>query len=209
MEGIGDGAEVPPELKKMLLGKLLGCDDGNDDSRIESDGNHIKFYSDVDRKSCFKLIQKIEEVTKEIKFVALEYNIEKVPDIYLHINSNGGTVDDAFAVVDYIEKNEIPITTICEGFVASAGTLISCAGHKRQMLKNTNLLIHQLSSGFWGKMMEIQDSVENMSETMNRIISFYAKKTRMGKKQLKKLLKHDLEWNAQVCLEKGLVDEII
>jgi ATP-dependent protease ClpP protease subunit len=61
----------------------------------------------------------------------------------------------------------------------------------------------------WGKMSEIDDDYKNMKKIHERIKDMYEEKTNLTRKDLVKILKHDLDWNAEECLEKGLVDEII
>jgi ATP-dependent protease ClpP protease subunit len=71
------------------------------------------------------------------------------------------------------------------------------------------MLIHQLSSEVWGKMSEIEDEYKNLQETMKKIIKLYVKNSNIIKKDLKKMLKHDLWFDSKKCIEYGLVDEII
>ena len=52
-------------------------------------------------------------------------------------------------------------------------------------------------------------SYKNMKKIHERIKDMYEEKTNLTRKDLVKILKHDLDWNAEECLEKGLVDEII
>jgi ATP-dependent Clp protease protease subunit len=70
-------------------------------------------------------------------------------------------------------------------------------------------LIHQLSSGFWGKFSEIEDEMKNLKKLTKMIKEVYLENTKITKKQLDKMLKHDLWLNAEEALEYGLVDEII
>ena len=71
------------------------------------------------------------------------------------------------------------------------------------------MLIHQLSSGMWGKYQEQKDAIENSDRLMKMIIDIYEEHTKIPKKEINKLLKHDLWWDAETCLKYGLVDEII
>ena len=71
------------------------------------------------------------------------------------------------------------------------------------------MLIHQLSSMSWGKMDELEDEMENLKELMRRIKLIYKNKTKIDKKNLDEILKHDLWWDAKKCLKMGLVDKIV
>jgi ATP-dependent protease ClpP protease subunit len=70
------------------------------------------------------------------------------------------------------------------------------------------MLIHQLSSECWGKMSEIEDEFSNLNSIMVRLKTIYKDHTGIPKKELKRLLKHDLWLNSDQCLEYGLVDEL-
>ena len=104
---------------------------------------------------------------------------------------------------------KVPVHTICKGFVASAGTLLSLAGNKRYITENSFMLIHELRSGTWGKFTHMVESVENSKQLMEHIKSYYLKYTKMTAEELDEQLKKDITWNAEMCLEKGLVHKII
>ena len=180
-------------------------DDGNE-SNITRENNHIYFYSEIDRNTIFKLNNFIREAEEYCILNSYKLNID-IP-IYLHINSNGGFIYHAYSTIDIIIASRIPVYSIIEGATASAGTLISVICKKRYIRPNGYMLIHQLSSELWGKMNEIEDEYKNLKETMKKIIKIYVKNSNILKKDLKKMLKHDLWLNSEKCLEYGLVDEI-
>lgn len=82
--------------------------------------------------------------------MSFDLNVKNIP-IYLHINSFGGSLYDAYAAVDTIKNLRVPVYSIIEGCAASAGTIISVVCTKRFIGKNAHMLIHQLSSSMWGK----------------------------------------------------------
>jgi ATP-dependent protease ClpP protease subunit len=181
-------------------------DDDDDSSNISRENNHIYFYSEIDRNTIFKLIGFIREAEEYCILNSYKLNVD-IP-IYLHINSNGGIISDAFAAIDVILSCRVPVYSIIEGATASAGTLISIICKKRFIRPNAYMLIHQLSSELWGKMSEIEDEYKNLKETMKKIIKLYVKNSNILKKDLKKMLKHDLWLNSSKCIELGLVDEL-
>ena len=71
------------------------------------------------------------------------------------------------------------------------------------------MLIHQLSSGMWGKYEELKDDMKKSEILMKRIREIYEERTKIPAKKLNEILKHDLWWDAETCLKYGLVDEII
>ena len=175
-------------------------------SKITRTDNHIYYHAEVSRSTVFELIEYIKKC--EIDNIVLEHtmNIDKIP-IYIHINSFGGTIFDALTAIDVIEGCKSPVHTIIEGATASAGTLISVVGEKRYIRPNAHMLIHQLSSGFWGKMNEIEDDFKNDQTLMKKITDIYKKHASIPKGKMREILKHDLWWTAETCMEYGLVDE--
>jgi ATP-dependent protease ClpP protease subunit len=169
--------------------------------------NHIYFYTEVNRES----VQEFSEFLRETEMYCLnirrEMNIKKVP-IYLHINSDGGCIFSAFNAIDYMNSCTVPIYTIIEGSAASAATIISIFGHKRYIRPNAHMLIHQLSSGCWGKMTQIEDNYVNCKGLMARIKKIYEENTNITKSELKKILKRDLWLNSDECIENGLADKL-
>ena len=101
-----------------------------------------------------------------------------------------------------------PVYTYIDGFAASAATLISVVGEKRYIRPNAHMLIHQLSSGSWGKMQELEDDFENNKGLMDKIIDIYRENAKIPKTKLKEILKHDLWWNVDTCMRYGLIDEL-
>jgi ATP-dependent Clp protease protease subunit len=117
-------------------------------------------------------------------------------------------VFSAFTAMDAIQACRVPFYTIVEGATASAGTLISIVGKRRFITPKSSMLIHQLSAGVWGKMSEIEDEFQNLQEMMTQIRNIYKEHSRVPKKELNELLRHDIWWDAEKSLSYGLVDEI-
>jgi len=181
--------------------------DKSSDTNIEVINNHIYFYSEIKRNSILKLNKKIKEL--ETKLLTYADSLEwEPPGIYLHINSYGGSVFAGVAGMDQILNCKLPVYTIIDGCAASAATFLSVVGTKRLINRHAHILIHQLSSGFWGKFSEIEDEMKNLKKLTKMIKDVYTKNTNITKKQLDKMLKHDLWLNAEEALEYGLVDEI-
>lgn len=211
---------MPQSRKKItyMLSKAASKDVTDDDDDADADddtsgknikrkNNHIYFYSEVTRETIFELIMYIKEAEEENLITSLKLHLDTIP-IFLHINSKGGSVFDAFNAIDVIQSCRMPIHTIVEGATASAGTLMSVVGEKRYMTKNAFMLIHQLSSVCWGKMSEIEDEFLNLQELTEKIKEIYSENTKIPKKELSKLLQHDLWLNSSKSLKYGLVDEL-
>lgn len=178
-------------------------------SSCEKAGNHLYFYSEISRGEILKLNKELAETAREMKILQIEKGLAEPPEIFLHINSYGGSIFAGIAAMDAILKSDVPITTIVEGCAASAATFLSLVGGTRKIDANAYMLIHQLSSGVWGKYADIIDHKENMDALMKKIKEIYKKFTNVPTKELDKILSRDLWWDAKKCLKYGLVDEII
>ena len=176
-------------------------------THLNTINNHIYFNGDVTQKSMFNLAIELRNLRNKLKLRQLTYNTEQQP-IYLHITTNGGDVHAAFSMVDCIKSLDVPVYSVVDGLVASAGTIISVAATKKYICPNAYMLIHQLSSGVWGKMSWIEEQVSNLAKIMTHITDLYLKHTSLKEKELKKLLLTDITWNAEECIKKGIADEI-
>ena len=178
-------------------------------TKIRTEKNHVYFYSEVDRDTTYELIVCLREAEKYCHKLCYDTNIEQSTlPIYLHISSYGGCVDSALNVIDHIRASKYPVYTIIEGYTASSGTLISVVGKKRFIRPHASMLIHQISSEFWGKMLELEDQLKNLKQATIKIRRIYKKNTKIPKRQLTTLLKHDLMLDSKRCIELGLADEI-
>lgn len=172
--------------------------------------NHIHFQDDINFDTASALIKEINDLATELDFMQKQYGFPQPAPIILHITSPGGVVFAAYNIIDCMERCKVPVHTVVDGFAASCGTLISVHGVHRTMGKNACMLIHQISSGLWGQFTEAEqlDHQTNIKQMSEKIRQFYADKTNMRKGELKELLKHDMDWDADECFRRGLVDEI-
>lgn len=201
-----DTGESSDEEKKNKKKYIL--DGLTESSLLYSVKNHIYFYSGVCKKSCMNLNIEIRKVANDLMSNRGNFsNLDQY--IYLHINSFGGSVFSAMSTIDTIITCPVPIVTIIEGAAASAATLISVVSDYRVITENSFMLIHQLSSQTWGKMDELEDEMKNLQQLMDKIKDIYKRNTRLKGYELDEILKHDIWWNAEKCLEVGLIDKII
>jgi ATP-dependent protease ClpP protease subunit len=143
-----------------------------------------------------------------MQVVGLKLGVEP-PPIELHIHSDGGSVFSGLAAMDYILRCKTPVHTYIDGSAASAATLMSIAGKKRFIHKNSFMLIHQLSTFLHGKYEEFKDEIRNQEMLMDTIRRSYKQYSKMSDDEIKELLKHDLWLDSKTALDFGLVDEII
>lgn len=192
----------------ILAAKPTADEDNDDNSEVETINNSIYFYAGVTKQSVLNLNKSLKKAGSELIYTANLLDIP-VPEIKLHINSDGGSLLDGFAAVDYVRNCKAPVHSIIEGSAASAATLISVVAKSRSINKNSFMLIHQLSGGMWGKFESMKDDMQNCNLFMDRINEIYGQYTKIPKNVLKEILKRDIYMDAKTCLKYGLVDRII
>lgn len=204
------------ELENIITAEVPQCNEQQSLGNVEIIDNHIYFYCDVNTKNILQLNKAIVTLNKTLTSFRDSTNVEYNIDIdnlviYLHINSLGGYVTDAFSAVDAIISSQIPIYSIIEGFAASAATFLSVVCNKRYITKHSSVLIHQLSGGYWGTYQQMADDMKNNTYLHKKIKELYMEYTRgkMKKNKLEKLLNRDLMLDFKKCKKMGLVDDLI
>ena len=132
-------------------------------------------------------------------------------DIYLYINSPGGSITDGMAIYDTMNYIKPDVVTICTGMAASMGAFLLCSGAKgkRFALPNSEIMIHQPLGGFQVKETDIDihaRRIIKIKENLNHIIS---ENTGKPLEQIKKDVERDYFMSAQEAKEYGLIDEVI
>ncbi len=132
-------------------------------------------------------------------------------DIFLYINSPGGSVTAGMAIFDTMQYIKSDVTTICVGIAASMAAFLLAAGAKgkRKLLPNSEVMIHQPSGGAQGQATDIQivaDHIMRTKEKMNRIL---AERTGQSLEKITKDVERDYYMTAEEALAYGIIDEII
>jgi ATP-dependent protease ClpP protease subunit len=170
--------------------------------------NHLYFSADITPKTAFTLCKYLRSLEIKLMMENINMCMDVKPEIYLHITTNGGCIYSAFSIIDCFESLRIPVNTVIDSNVSSAGTIISIHGYKRYICNNSYVLIHELRSGCWGKLAYIDDTYKNCLKIQDHINQIYLDKTKITKKYLKEILVKDLELNAEECIRMGIADEI-
>ena len=132
-------------------------------------------------------------------------------DISLYINSPGGSVTSGLAIYDTINFIKSDVNTICYGICASMAAVILSSGsiNKRYILKNADVMIHQVLGRSEGQASDVKiatDRILNLKDRLNRILS---KNTKKSIKTIEKDTDRDNYLNASEAVEYGIVDKII
>jgi len=172
--------------------------------------NSIQFYAEISGSTCSELNRLLRELDTRMQHAKITMNDSSFdPTIHLRMHSYGGDVLAGLASVDTIRSLKTKVYTYVEGAAASAATIISIAGKKRHIGKNSFMLIHQLSSVCAGTFERLEDEQENNRRMMNTIKSLYKEYTKIPMKELDNILKRDIWFDSSTCLKYGLVDEVI
>lgn len=168
---------------------------------------HIYFTSEVNDKSVEEFLNKINKAKMPT------YDNKKLVEpkpIIIHISSPGGELIAGLRLLSIFSDTKVPICTIVDNFSASSATLISINSPYRLVTDYSLTLIHQYSGTFKGKREHFLNSIKIDDETAYlELKKMYLNKTKLKKKELLDLLKHDIWLDATFCIKKGLADRIL
>ncbi|MEE9271763.1 MAG: ATP-dependent Clp protease proteolytic subunit [Robiginitomaculum sp.] len=131
-------------------------------------------------------------------------------EIYMYINSPGGSVTSGMAIYDTMQYIKSPVSTVCIGQAASMGSLLLCAGDKdmRVALPNARVMVHQPSGGFRGQASDIQRHAADIQAMKKRLNEIYVKHTGQKYTAIEKTLDRDFFMTAQEAKDFGIVDHV-
>lgn len=131
-------------------------------------------------------------------------------DIYLYINSPGGSVSSGFAIYDTMNFIESDVSTICFGIAASMGAFLLSSGAKgkRMILPNADVMIHQVLGKSEGQASDIKIATDRILDLKMRINKILAKNTGKSIQKIEKDTDRDNYLSAKEAVEYGLVDKI-
>jgi ATP-dependent Clp protease, protease subunit len=132
-------------------------------------------------------------------------------DIYLYVNSPGGSVYAGLAIYDTIQFIKPDVQTICCGIAMSIASLVLAAGakEKRMALPNSRILIHQLSGGFEGQGTDIEIQAREVIGLKRRLEEIYSEHTGKGVEEVSNDMERDFFMSPQEAKEYGIIDTVI
>ena len=137
-------------------------------------------------------------------------------EIFLYINSPGGSITDGMGIVDTMNYIKCPVTTICVGLAASFGAVLLANGEKgkRFATPNSEILIHQpliggQGGGISGQATEIKIHADHMIRTREKLNKLLSEKTGQSLEQIEKDTERDHYMTAEEALAYGLIDGIL
>lgn len=163
----------------------------------------IVLNGEVNNESAAQVIFQLLSMEKE----------DPTKDIYLYINSPGGSVTDGLAIYDTMNYVRCDVATVCFGMAASMGAfLLTCgAKGKRMALPNANVLIHQPLIGLGGmqQQTDIEIIAKNMLKTREKLERIFSEKTGKSVEQIHRDIERDNYMSADEALAYGLIDKLL
>lgn len=152
-----------------------------------------------------------DEVANLIVSELLYLNSLGSDDIYLYINSPGGSVTAGMAIYDTMNFIKADVVTICVGMCASMGAFLLSSGckGKRMSLENGEVMIHQPLGGVKGQASDIQIHADRIIKMKKKLNSILASNTSKDISVIEKDTERDNYMDAKEALEYGLIDKII
>jgi len=170
-------------------------------------------YSRLLKERIIFLVGPVEDymanlVVAQMLFLESE-NPEK--DIFLYINSPGGSVSAGLAIFDTMNFIKPDVSTLCTGMAASMGAFLLAAGAKgkRIALPNASVMIHQPSGGARGTAADIEISAREILKTREQLNKILAERTGQSLEKIAKDMERDYWMSAEETMAYGLVDQVI
>ncbi len=180
----------------------------------KEDGMYKAFdiYSRLLKDRIIFLSGEITDETANLVVSELLYlNSLSTDDIYLYINSPGGSVTAGMAIYDTMNFIESDVSTICVGMCASMAAFLLSSGKKgkRIALKNSEVMIHQPLGGASGQATEIKIAAERIIKLKKKINEILSINTGKSLSKITKDTERDYFLDADEALEYGLVDQVL
>ena len=132
-------------------------------------------------------------------------------DIFIYINSPGGSVYSGLAIYDTMQFIRPDVQTICVGIAMSMGALLLAGGTKgkRMALPNSKILIHQVSGGFQGQGTDIEIQAREVISLKRRMEEIIAEHTGQSLERVSKDMERDYFMSPEEAKEYGIIDTVL
>jgi len=132
-------------------------------------------------------------------------------DIFLYINSPGGSVSAGLSIYDTMNFIKPDVSTMCMGMAASMGSFLLMAGAKgkRLALPNSRVMMHQPSGGAQGQASDIEIQAREIIKTREQLNRIYANRTGQSLERIASDMERDLWMSPTEALDYGLIDQVL
>jgi ATP-dependent Clp protease, protease subunit len=170
-------------------------------------------YSRLLRERIVFLVGPIVDATANLVVAQLLFLESENPDkdIFLYINSPGGSVSAGLSIFDTMQFIKPDVSTLCLGMAASMGSFLLMAGAagKRAALPNSRVMIHQPSGGAQGQAADIEIQAREILKTREQLNRIYAERTGQSVEKIAADMERDYWMSPTEAKEYGLIDQVL
>ena len=195
-----NNSEIMSQLVPMVIEKTIGGERAYD------------IYSRLLKERIIFVTGHIEDHMSNLVVAQLLFLEAEDPkkDIYMYINSPGGSVTSTLAMIDTMNHIKPDVATVCVGMAASGGALLLSQGAKgkRFALPNAEVMIHQPLGGAQGQASDIEITARHIIATRDRLNKMLAKATGKPIAQIEKDVDRDFFMLAEDAKKYGIIDQV-
>jgi ATP-dependent Clp protease, protease subunit len=170
-------------------------------------------YSRLLRERIVFLVGPVNDATANLVVAQMLFLESENPDkdIFLYINSPGGSVSSGLSIYDTMNFIKPDVSTLCMGMAASMGSFLLMAGTKgkRFALPNSRVMIHQPSGGAQGQATDIEIAAREIIKTREQLNKIYADRTGQPIERITADMERDRWMNPAEAQEYGLIDQVL
>ncbi|HCC07504.1 MAG TPA: ATP-dependent Clp endopeptidase proteolytic subunit ClpP [Clostridiales bacterium] len=169
-------------------------------------------FSRLLKDRIIMLSDQVNDVTASLVVAQLLFLEAEDPekDIYLYINSPGGSVTSGFAIYDTMQYIKSDVATICVGMAASMGAFLLAGGQKgkRFALPNSEIMIHQPLGGMEGQATDMEIAAKHILRTKEKLNSILSERTGQSIENITKDTDRNNFMTAEEAKDYGIIDKI-
>jgi ATP-dependent Clp protease protease subunit len=170
-------------------------------------------YSRLLRERIVFLVGGINDATANLVVAQMLFLESENPDkdIFLYINSPGGSVSAGLSIYDTMQFIKPDVSTLCLGMAASMGSFLLMAGAagKRAALPNSRVMIHQPSGGAQGQAADIEIQAREILKTREQLNRIYSERTGQPVDKIAADMERDYWMSPTEAKEYGLIDQVL
>ena len=170
-------------------------------------------YSRLLRERIIFLVGPVNDGTANLVVAQMLFLESENPDkdIFLYINSPGGSVSAGLSIFDTMQFIKPDVSTLCMGMAASMGSFLLMAGAKgkRNALPNSRIMMHQPSGGAQGQASDIEIQAREILKTREQLNKIYAERTGQPLERIAADMERDRWMSPVEALDYGLIDKVI
>jgi len=170
-------------------------------------------YSRLLRERIIFLVGPVNDGTANLVVAQMLFLESENPDkdIFLYINSPGGSVSAGLSIFDTMQFIKPDVSTLCMGMAASMGSFLLMAGAKgkRFALPNSRVMIHQPSGGAQGQATDIEIQAREILKTREQLNRIYADRTGQPLERIAADMERDRWMSPTEAMDYGLIDQVL